>query len=63
LLKTEIGWKENYDGVLFSTRPLSSEITTDYNGREEVNIPGLDPKPVIKRAVSPQFFVVFFDLG
>jgi len=65
LLKTDIGWKENYDGVLFSTRPLSpADVSKDYYGREQVEIPGIDSsRPVIKERITPQFFRVYFDLG
>ncbi len=65
LLKTEVREKGNYEGVLYSTRPLEGgEIDTDYSGRQEIAIPEFDgSRPVIKSRVNPRFFRVFFDLG
>jgi hypothetical protein len=65
LLKTEIGWKGNDEGVLYSTRPLGDgDIRVDYYGREEVNVPGIEASPpVIRKRVNSRFFCVYFDLG
>ncbi len=65
LLKTHIGWKGNYEGVLYSTSPIGEgEISIDGFGREEIAVPGIDVNaPVIKNCINPQFFRVYFDLG
>ena len=65
LLKTKIGWKGNYEGVLYSTSPLGAgQIGTDNYGHNEVHVPGIDANPpVIRSRVNPKFFRVYFDLG
>jgi hypothetical protein len=65
LLKTHVGWKGNYEGISYSTRPLSAKnIQKDYYGRQIVAIPGIDAtSPVIERSVNPQCFLVYFDLN
>lgn len=63
LLKTEIGWKGNYEGVLYFTNPPGPEaFSRDSYGREEIDVPGI-ATPVIRRRVNPRFFLVYFDLG
>jgi hypothetical protein len=65
LLKTNIGWKENYNGFLYSTRPLTSaDMTTDCYGRQVITIDGIDNNhPVIKNRINAEFMEVYFDLG
>jgi hypothetical protein len=65
LIKTHVGWKGNYEGVFYSTRPLSmNESQKNYYGRDVIGIPNIDSEsPVIKRAITPQFFLVYCDLG
>ena len=65
LLKNDIGWKENYDGVLYSTLPLrSGDIVPGAYGREELVVPNLDDwQPLIRERVTRQFLRVDFDLN
>lgn len=64
LLKTFIGWKSNYEGVLYSTRALGpEEVSTDYYGRDVVDIPDIEADPpVVRERINAQFLRVYFDL-
>jgi hypothetical protein len=65
LLKTHVGWKRNYEGVLYSTRLLRpAEIESDSSGPDQLNIRGIDANPpMIRERITPTFFRVYFDLG
>jgi hypothetical protein len=64
-VKTSIGWKRNYEGVLYSTRPLGpDDVSADSYGRDAVTAlgPEVNP-PIIRSWISRKFLRVFFDLG
>jgi hypothetical protein len=65
LVKTSVGFKQNYSGFVCSDRPLlPSEVQKDAYGRKVITIPGLGASdPVIRRKVSDTLYEVFFDLG
>jgi hypothetical protein len=63
LVKTDIGWKGNYRGYIYRTRPISeSDLFTDYYGSDAFDFPGA-PAPAIERRLSPHLLDVYFDLG
>jgi hypothetical protein len=64
LLKTHVGWKHNYKGYVYSTRPLLGgvEFYLDYYGRTCVVFSQRD-HPVVAREIDDQTCEVFFDLG
>ena len=66
LLKTSIGWKENFEGVLCADAPLRPpEIVASPKGRAYVSI-GDDPvfqELYIRRRYGDACFAVYFDLN
>jgi hypothetical protein len=63
LLKTSIGWKHNYTGLIYSTAPFdAADIAEDYYGRDIIGIEFFG-EPAIERKVNDQIYEVFFDLG
>ncbi len=65
LFKTHIGWKENYEGFVYSDAPLrANELGTDSYGRSIIQIVGLDKDyPVIQKQLRTHWFEVYFDLN
>ena len=63
LLKTNIGWKQNYEGYVYSTEPLRQvEFYSDYYGRTCILF-SEHVHPVVERKIDDQTYAVFFDLG
>lgn len=60
LLKTHIGWKQNYKGYVYSTQPLA--FWNDYYGRSCVDFTEHE-QPVVSRVIDDRTCEVFFDLG
>ena len=63
LVKTSIGWKANYRGVVYSDAPLRpADFGTDGFGRRAVMVPGLGT-PALSRVRSRQWVEVYDDVG
>ncbi|MEX2187453.1 MAG: hypothetical protein WD875_11685 [Pirellulales bacterium] len=63
LLKTHIGWKQNYEGYVYSTEPFGAgEFVRDYYGRTNINNREFGD-PVVRRRVDERTYEVYFDLG
>lgn len=65
LLKKEIGWKGNFAGVVFATRPLGGgDVVPDPGGRPYLSLAGygIFEELYIKATRSPRHFEVYFDL-
>ncbi len=60
LLKTHIGWKQNYKGYVYSTGSLG--FWRNYYGRPCVFFSEHD-HPIVARVIDDQTCEVFFDLG
>jgi hypothetical protein len=65
LVKTSIGWKQNYDGYVVSERPLAAdELFKGYYERDCINVNGLDwSDPIVRRQLDDTTYEVFFDLN
>lgn len=66
LLKTSIGWKENFEGVFCTDGPLRrSEVIGDDTGRPYISIgdASLFQELYIRRRYSDRCYAVFFDLN
>jgi|SRR5882672_1635873 len=65
LVKSSVGWKENFEGWVLSSKPLlPGEVTRDAYGRAIIIVPSLDSSdPVIRKKISELIYEVFFDLG
>jgi hypothetical protein len=62
LVKTSIGWKQNFEGYVISSRRLpESAFYTDYYGRRCIDVDKADA--VIDRQLDETTFLVYFDLG
>lgn len=63
LLKTSVGWKQNYEGYVYATSPLGSgEFFDDYYGRACIKFTEYE-HPVVECRIDDQTYEVFFDLG
>ncbi len=70
LLKTWVGWKDNWSGIIYSSSPLKpSEISKDYYGRPRIWIsdtpqgPSILEDHFIEAKVNDRLYFVAFDLG
>jgi hypothetical protein len=63
LLKTSIGWKQNYEGYLYSTEPLwQLRSFLGYGDREAIEF-SKGEHPFVERKIDDRTYEVFFDLG
>lgn len=66
LLKTHIGYKQNFEGVLYSTRPITeSDISLDSYGRPSIGTPESVALYylVVEERINDHFLRVYLDLG
>ena len=66
LLKTVIGWKDNFRGLLLTTAPVTAaEVKQDSRGRQFISLPAPPPweELYVQKKRSDQVWEVFFDLN
>jgi hypothetical protein len=66
LMKTTLGWKGNFRGFLYVTRPVSSnEMKNDNRGNRFVSLPAPPPweELYLQSMYNDQLSEVFFDLN
>lgn len=66
LLKNSVGWKGNFEGVLYCSEPFRpEEIVNDLHGRSYVAIPGWQPfeELYVRKHYDDRWLNVYFDLN